>query len=352
MPQTAKIAMPKVKALNIDKEALKNIKNIAVVHSHVEREFFPTEEAYLAEVEVIDRATEVENLIRDLGFKVKKYQGDPYFLTNVLIDRPDIVINLVDTVRGSDSLTTSIPAIMEFSNIEYTGTGMTGLVVGSNRHLFKQLLMSFGIPTPEYKFIKDLRSNTPPEFEPPYIVKLNVSGGSVGIDNTSVKESAQDLKKKVEEVMKDYNIPVLAEKFVDGPEITAVEFDDGSEKHVYLAKKRFNIKPDGKHEFTSFESYNEDDPYDFEFVEDELADKIRPMVVKAFDVLRFKDYAKFDIRVGEKDGVPYFIDCNPNTAFGPAVGLPMTDVFNMYKVKFSDVLLSLLSKHAKKLQKS
>jgi hypothetical protein len=35
------------------------------------------------------------------------------------------------------------------------------MVIGSNRHLFKELLDYNRIPTPEYKFIKDLRSNTP-----------------------------------------------------------------------------------------------------------------------------------------------------------------------------------------------
>ncbi len=351
MAQTTKVAAPKIKSLNVDKEAVKNIKSIAVVYSHVEREFFPTEEAYKAEIEVVDRAAEVAKEVEKLGFKVKTYPSDPYFLTNVLIDKPDLVINLVDTVRGSDSLTTSIPAIMEFSDIQYTGTGMTGLVVGSNRHMFKQLLTAFNIPTPQYKFVKDLRSNTPPDFKPPYIVKLNASGGSVGIDNNAVKSNQIALKKKVAEVMKNYNIPVLIEKFIDGPEITAVQFDDGTERHVFMAKKKFNLKPDGAHEFTSFESYSADNAYEYEFIPEDLQEKIRPLVTKAFDVLRFRDYAKFDIRLGEKDIIPYFIDCNPNTAFGPSLGLPMTDVMQMHGLKFSDVLLSLISKHAKQILK-
>jgi D-alanine-D-alanine ligase len=351
MAQTTNVAPAKTATVNIDKEVLKNIKSIAVVHSHVERDFFPTEEAYKAEVEVIDRAAEVAKEVENLGFKVKTYAGDPYFLTNVLIDRPDLVINLVDTVRGKDALTTSIPAIMDFAEIEYTGTGMTGLVVGSNRHLFKQLLTAFDIPTPPYKFIRDLRSNTPPEFEGPYIVKLNVSGGSVGIDNKAVKKTHAAIKKKVEEVIKKYHIPVLIEKFIDGPEITAVVFEDGTERKVFMAQKKFNHKPDGQHEFTSFESYEVENSYIYEIVDPKLEEKIKPLVTKAYDVLRFRDYAKFDIRCDDKDGTPYFIDCNPNTAFGPAVGLPMTDVLLMHGVKFQEVLLNLIMKHAKKLQK-
>jgi D-alanine-D-alanine ligase-like ATP-grasp enzyme len=88
------------------------------------------------------------------------------------------------------------------------------------------------IPTPEYKFIRDLRSNTPPTFDPPYIAKLNESGGSMGIDNKAVKETAAQIAKKVEELQNDYKIPVLIEKFIDGPEITGVVFEDGKTRHV------------------------------------------------------------------------------------------------------------------------
>jgi D-alanine-D-alanine ligase-like ATP-grasp enzyme len=80
-------------------------------------------------------------------------------------------------------------------------------------------------------------------------------------------------------------------------------------------------------------------------------DKINPLVARAFEVLGYRDYAKFDIRWDDETGVPYFIDCNPNTALGPDMGLPMTEVLALHKVDFVTLLKSLLSKHARKLQK-
>lgn len=50
--------MAKVK-LAVEKEALKKFKLVAVAYSYVEREWFPTEAAYLAEAEVEERAGEV-----------------------------------------------------------------------------------------------------------------------------------------------------------------------------------------------------------------------------------------------------------------------------------------------------
>lgn len=338
--------------LNIYIEELKKLKLVAVAYSFVNREQFPTEEAYIAEKEVEDRAHQVLEEIKKLGLEVKEYPADQYFLTNILVDKPDVVVNLVDTVRGRDKLASAVPAFLEYANIPYTGCGTTGMVVGSSRLLFKELLAYNDIPTPEFKFVKDLRSNTPPAFDPPYIVKLNESGGSTGIDNRAVKETAVQVMKKVEEMQGDYKIPVLVEKFVDGTEITGVVFEDGKTRHVFLAQKKFGLKPDGKHDFTSLESYEDANSYKYEPVDEELEKKVAELCEKAFEVLRFTDYAKFDIRVDEKDRTPYFIDCNPNTAFGPDTGLPMTDIMKMHGVEFQDILSSLIAKHAKPTTRS
>jgi D-alanine-D-alanine ligase len=332
--------------LNIDSDALKKIKLVAVAYSFVDKNLFPNEEAYKAEAEVEERAQEVLEEIKKLGLEAKGFPGDQYLLTNLLVDRPDVIVNLVDTVRGKDKLATAIPAFLEYANIPYTGCGVTGMVIGSNRHLFKELLDYNKIPTPEYKFIKDLRSNTPPAFDPPYIVKLNESGGSMGIDNKAVKETAAQVMKKVEDLQGDYKIPVLVEKFIDGQEITGIVFEDGKTRHVFLAEKKFRIKADGKHEYTSIESYDNPNAAKYQLVEEELEKKVSELCAKAFEILRFSDYAKFDIRVDEKDGTPYFIDCNPNTALGPG-DQPMTQVMQLHGIEFGDILASLLSNHVK-----
>ena len=332
--------------LNIDSDTLKKIKLVAVAYSFVDKNLFPNEEAYIAEKEVEDRAQEVLEEIKKLGLEGKGYLGDQYLLTNLLVDRPDVIVNLVDTVRGKDKLASAIPAFLEYANIPFTGCGVTGMVIGSNRHLFKELLDYNKIPTPEYKFIRDLRSNTPPPFEPPYIVKLNESGGSMGIDNRAVKETVAQVLKKVEDLQGDYKIPVLVEKFIDGQEITGVVFEDGKTRHVFLAEKKFRVKADGKHEYTSIESYDNPNAAKYQLVEEELEKKVSELCAKAFEILRFSDYAKFDIRVDEKDGTPYFIDCNPNTALGPG-DQPMTQVMQLHGIEFGDILASLLSNHVK-----
>jgi len=338
--------MPRQKiSLNIDKDALKKLKLVVVAYSHVEREWFPTESAYEAEVEVEDRAAEVVEEIKKLGVEAKASPGDQYFLTNLLVDKPDIVVNLVDTLKGKDRLQTSVPAALELSNIPYTGAMMEGLVIGNNRNLTKRLLASYNIPTPAFQFVRRVGVAVDETLGLPLIIKLVEGGGSVGIDNKAVKETFKDAQRKVDSTISTYKMPVLVEQFVDGPEVTVCVFDDGKKKHVFMGEKIFKHKPDGKHYFTSFESYEDLHAYEYKLVEEPLHTTISRLAKRAFGGLLHRDYAKFDVRVDQETRTPYFTDSNPNTAYGPDMGLPFTEVAALNGLSFSDLTASLLSKY-------
>lgn len=336
--------------LNQDKALLKLFKLITVAYSHVEREWFPNEAAYYAEVEVEDRAAEVIGEVEKLGIPVKGDPGNQYFLTNLLVDKPDLVINLVDTLRGKDLLQTSVPAALELSNIPYTGSGIEGLVIGNNRNITKRMLLGYDIPTPKFQFIRRAGTVVQDDLGLPVIVKLNESGGSVGIDNKAVKETIKDAQKKVDDMIYEYKLPVIVEQFIDGPEVTVCVFDDGQKNHVFMGQKIFRKKTDGKYYFTSIESYDDIKSYRYKYVEESLRIKIEKLAIRAFNGLGHKDYAKFDVRVDSQTNTPYFTDSNPNTAFGPDKGLPFTEVAALYGVSFQDLLTSLLTKYAKNLK--
>jgi D-alanine-D-alanine ligase len=341
---------PKKIKLAIDWEAIKKLKLVAVAYSFIEREQFATEDAYHAEIEVEKRALEVIAELEKLGIHAKGYPGDPYFMTNLLVDQPDLVLNLVDTLRGKDALQTSVPAALELANTPYTGAGLQGLVIGNDRNLGKQMMIANHIPTPPFQYILRKGTSIEEKLGLPLIVKLNESGGSVGIDNHAVKETREAAQEQVDNLIGKYKIPVMVEKFIDGLEITVVVLEDSKKKHVFLGQKVFGYKPDGKHAFTSLESYGHKNSYHYQLVEDQvLVRKITVYAEKAFTALRNHDYAKFDVRVEASSGDPYFIDANPNTAFGPSMGLPLTEVLDLYHVTFSDVLASLVSKYARKL---
>jgi D-alanine-D-alanine ligase len=337
--------------LNIDKDEIKKIKFVTVAYSHIERDMFPTQDSYEAEIEVEDRAKEVAEVIEKFGINVKLTPGNQYLLTNLLVDKPDLVFNLVDTLKGKDALQTSVPAALELSNIPYTGAGMDGLVIGNDRNITKRLLIGYDIPTPAFQYIRRSGTRVQEELGTPLIVKLCGSGGSVGIDNKAVKETIKDAQRKVDKMISLYKMPVIVEQFVDGPEITVCVFDDGLKKHVFMGQKIFRKKADGKHFFTSIESYDDLKSYTYIHIEEPLRTKIAALAIRAFNALYHKDYAKFDIRYDERTNTPYFTDSNPNTAFGPDMGLPFTEVACMHKVSFEDLVASMLTKYGKQINR-
>ena len=335
--------------LLIDKDAIKVLRLVVVAYSHVQPKWFPTKEAYQAELEVEQRARDVLDALKKLGIKAKSYRTDRYFMAKLLVDQPDLVLNLVDTLRGRDALQTSIPGALELAGIPYTGAGMRGLVIGNDRNLVKELLDANNIPTPAFQFITRRGSPIRDDLGLPLIVKLNESGGSVGIDDEAVKETYAEAQARADELIGIYKMPVIVERFIDGPEITSVVFDDGERVHVFCAEKVFNETPPRKYLFTSFESYGRPDSYHYRLADKGVADEVDRYSRQAFEVLRCRDYAKFDVRIDPANGTPYFTDANPNTAFGPGLGLPFTEVLYLHRVKFSRVLASLMSKHARRL---
>lgn len=335
--------------LAVDKEAMAKLRLVAVAYSHVKNAWFPTREAYQAEIEVEQRARDVVAALKKLKIKAKAYRADRYFMAKLLVDQPDLVLNLVDTLRGSDALQTSIPGALELAGVPYTGAGMRGLVMGNDRNLVKELLDANDIPTPPFQFVTRRGTAIRPELGLPLIVKLNESGGSVGIDNAAVKETYEDAARQADALIETYKMPVVVERFIEGPEITVVVFDDGKQMHVFCAQKIFRDSEVRKYEFTSFESYGEQDAYTYALASPEVEASIAGYARRAFELLRCRDYAKFDVRIEAATGTPYFTDANPNTAFGPHIGLPMTEVLALHGVKFSRVLASLMSKHARQI---
>lgn len=335
--------------LVIDKPSLKKLRLVAVAYSHVKAAWFPTQEAYEAEIEVEQRARDVVAALKKLGVKAKAYRADRYFMAKLLVDQPDLVLNLVDTLRGSDALQTSIPGALELAGVPYTGAGMRGLVIGNDRNLVKELLDANDVPTPPFQFVTRRGTRLRDDLGLPLIVKLNEGGGSVGIDDAAVKETYEQAQQQADLLIGAYKMPVIVERFIEGPEITAVAFDDGEQVHVFCGQKVFKDSESRKYLFTSFESYSDPESYHYTVAEPSVVQTVTGYTRRAFEVLRCRDYAKFDVRLDPANGTPYFTDANPNTAFGPSLGLPMTEVLQLHGIKFSKVLASLMTKHAHRI---
>lgn len=313
---------------------------MAVLYSDVRRSYFATDAQFITERDADKDAALIAGYLRSLGVEVNLYAGNPYLPAHLRKDRPEIVINLVDSVKGDESLAASIPGVLELLDIPYTGADMLGMSLDTNKFVTRMLLEQNGVPVPHYQLFNSATDFLDPGLRFPLISKLNAVHGAVEITKEAVSEQEKPLRERLGYLIQTYKQPVLVEEFIVGREITAILLE-GMNKKVYLAEKVFN-HPGEKFLFTTFEDqWLTPGSMVFQYAryDDPL---LKEYVKKAFDVTRMCDYGKFDIRL-DQSGRYFFVDTNCNPAFGPKeLDLALAVILDLYGISFDEILKRLL----------
>ena len=315
-------------------------KKVGIIYSDAKREYFPTEEQYITEKDAEKDSKVIAKYLEKMGIKVRLYPGNtdlPEFLRN---DPPDMVINLVDSVKGYEALSSAIPGVLELLEIPYTGADILGCSLTFNKFLIKKLLQQNGIPVPNYQLFNTASDLLDPTLRFPLISKLNEIHGAVEITEDAVSENENHLRVRLKNLIQVYKQPVLVEEFIVGREITAILLEGGNKK-VYLAEKVFN-ETDKKYIFVTFEDQwlkDSDNSFSYEKFDDLI---LKAYVRKAFDITKMYDYGKFDIRL-DLSGRYFFIDANSNPAFGPKeLDCAISTILDIYGISFQEILKRLL----------
>jgi D-alanine-D-alanine ligase len=315
-------------------------KKVGIIYSDVRREYFPTEEQYITEKDAKRDASLVVPYLEKMNIQVVLYPGNADLSDRLRKDKPDMVINLVDSVRGNESLASSIPGVLELLEIPYTGGDILGLSLTYNKFLVKKILQQNGVPVPHYQLFNSPSDYLDPTLRFPLISKLNEIHGGVEISRDAVSENERHLRERLRFLISTYKQPVLVEEFIVGREITCMLLE-GLNKKVYLAEKIFTRRGD-KYIFSTFEDQwisKTGEAFFYQKYDDPL---LKEYVKKAFDVTKMYDYGKFDVRL-DQSGRYFFIDSNCNPAFGPKeADVAISNILDMYGVNFTEILKRLL----------
>lgn len=315
-------------------------RSVGIVFSDVRRDYFPTESQYITEKDADHDAALIAEYLRAMGINANLYPGDSSLPQNLMIEKPDVVINLVDSVKGDESLASSIPGLLELLGFPYTGADILGLSLDTNKFLIKKLLEQNGIPVPRYQLLTSPSERIDPTLRYPLISKLNAVHGSVEITEDSVTENEKDLRKRLRYLLHTYKQPVLIEEFIVGREVTGILLE-GWNKKVYLAEKIFS-EVDRKYQFITFEDQWIAEGYNAFHYEKYHDPVLREYIKKASDVVKMYDYGKFDIRI-DQSGRYFFIDSNCNPAFGPKEqNVALSVILDLYGIPFTEILKRLL----------
>jgi D-alanine-D-alanine ligase len=254
---------------------------------------------------------------------------------------PQLVLNLVDSLKGSESLASAIPGALELLGVPYTGAGILGMSLDTNKFLVKKLLQNHGVPVPNFKLFNTAKDIIDPSLRYPLISKLNSIHGSVEITRDAVSENEKHLRKRLKYLIRTYKQPVLVEEFISGREITAIVLQE-KKKKIYLAEKLF-AHTDEKFVFMTFEDQWLTAPnaaFQYAGYNDPL---LKEYVKRAFNVAKMADYGKFDIRL-DQSGRYFFIDSNVNPALGPKeLDMALAVILDLYDMPFETVLRRLVT---------
>jgi D-alanine-D-alanine ligase len=323
--------------------------SVGILYSDVQRQYFPTEAQYITEKDAVDDARLISSYLATLGITVSLYPGNSELPQRLRHDNPDMVINLVDSVKGDESLASAIPGVLELLDIPYTGADILGLSLDTNKFLVKKLLQQNGVPVPHYQLFNTPEDPLDPTLRFPLISKLNAIHGSVEITREAVSETEKQLRKRLRFLMRTYDQAVLVEEFISGRELTAIVLEEKKQK-VYLAEKVFSHTED-KYLFMTFEDQWLSAPnaaFHYVRYNDAL---LKDYTRKAFEVARMADYAKFDVRL-DQSGRYFFIDSNCNPALGPKeLDVALSVILDLYGISFYETLRRLMINTARDTRK-
>ena len=164
---------------------------------------------------------------------------------------PDLVVNLVESLAGNDSLAHLVSALLDVLGLPYTGSHTEALFTTNHKLIAKQTMRQAGLPTPDWLVARDgvgwtsesvsktagwasqsnqfsaTDSEVHPTLQPPCIIKSVWEHGSRGLDDENVIPEGDTslVRDRLEEFVARTGRPHFAEQFIDGREFNVPLLD-------------------------------------------------------------------------------------------------------------------------------
>ena len=270
----------------------------------------------------------------------------------------DLVVNLVESLGGSDSLAHLAPALLDSMRLPYTGSHTEGLFATNHKLIAKRTMRQAGLPTPRWLNVSgtfrvplqevgtrnafgplDISGRAGPSrqeeptasFQPPCIIKSVWEHGSRGLDDENVVHDgdAEAIRERLADFIARTGRPHFAEEFIDGREFNVPMLDGPDGPQVLPpGEMDFSTFPEGKpriighrakwHE-SSFEYNNT--PRSFAVREQDrgLVDQLRQLSLDCWRLFDLHGYVRVDFRV-DRAGRPWILEVNANPCLSPEAG--------------------------------
>ncbi|MDG6220044.1 MAG: KamA family radical SAM protein [Candidatus Thermoplasmatota archaeon] len=290
------------------------------------------------------------------GHSVVLLEADQEFPEKVRRANVDFVFNMAEGLSG-ESRESHVPAILEMFGIPYSGSGVLTQSITLNKNRTKEILRCHNIPTPGYQLFTGLNHKKENCITFPAIVKPNSEGSSKGIDNGSLVEDEESLKKKVKHLLKNYSQDALVEEYCPGREFTLSIIGNEKPKILPIVEVTFDHLPSGMNKFDSYEAKwtydnpeNKADPLICPArLEPALKKSLETVALNTYSALGCVDFCRIDMRL-DKNGVPNVIDVNaiPGLIPDPKENSRFPRACYAAGMSYNDMILAILNSALKR----
>ena len=265
-------------------------------------------------VELIATSLEAE------GHTVTMLGGGRQFLSKINREKVDFVFNIAEGRGTYRSREAQVPAVLEMSDIPYSGSDPQCLAICLDKPLTKRLVALEGVSTPTWRVINDRQELSQMDFcgfPFPAIIKPAYEGSSKGIRLTSLVENPKQAIEAIEGLLGKYHQPAMIEKVILGDEVTVGIVGNSPPKVLGVMR----VLPRQRNDYFLYTlevKRNYLELVDYECpacLEDKVLQRIQTSSLKAFQALGCRDFARVDFRISA-GGVPYFLEINPLPGLG------------------------------------
>ena len=245
-------------------------------------------------------------------------------------------------LHGTDGEDGSIQGLIKAMDIPMVGTGVLGSALSMNKIVAKRLMKQAGLPVTDfisfgYQEKEKLKfAAISKKLGLPFMVKSASLGSSVGVSKVKTKA---DFAKAIEEAFR-YDDEILIEEFVTGREIECAVLGNTPAE----ASNPGEIVISKSYEFYTFDAkYVDPEAVQIHVpakLAKPIAEKIRTVSKKAFEVLHCQDFSRVDLFL-DKKGKIYINEINTIPGFTNSSMYPM--MWKERGISFSELITRLLN---------
>ena len=211
--------------------------------------------------EEFDKPATIEtlaNLFEEDGHEVALLRDGRALLVNVLDDRPDFVWNMAEGEGVGRCREARVPAVLEMLGIPHNGSDPLTLALCLDKTLAKVVVAStqrirvphgWSVPACddpshlEDLFLTYFRGVSAPTT---VILKPAYEGSSKGIRANCLADNAADAAALCEQLLRDYQQPILVEEFITGDDVTVGVIGNGPRTEILGAMRIAPNPPDAR----------------------------------------------------------------------------------------------------------